>query len=230
MRAGDKAIATDLEARVRLLESKVQELGDREALRDLRYRYHEYINEGQFADIADLFTEDGELEFGHFGRAKSREELRAFFNNFAPSSAPPGSGRPNFSFVIQYIHNHVVEVNGDRATGFSYFEGRPIVDGEAHPVSARYSDEYARTREGWRFSRIHLIPYFFVPHKEGWAQTNGSNSSGGAISRGTNYEAQWRALCPPLRIHGRRLQGCKIAWSGSAREEPGQASVRSDRI
>ena len=119
-------MATDMEARVRELESKVQELTDREALRDLRYRYHEYINEGKFANIAELFTEDGELEFGQLGHAKGREKVGAFFSSLAPSSSPPPAGRPHFSFVKQYIHNHVVEIQGDRATGFSYLEAKPI--------------------------------------------------------------------------------------------------------
>src|SRR5271170_1882290 len=55
--AGGRAMA-DLEARVKELEAKVLELTDREAIRDLRYRYHEYVNEGKFKDIPDLFTED----------------------------------------------------------------------------------------------------------------------------------------------------------------------------
>jgi SnoaL-like domain len=70
---------TDLEARVKELEAKVQELTDREAIRDLRYRYHEYVNEGKFAQIPGLFTDDGELDFAHLGKAKGPEELKRFF-------------------------------------------------------------------------------------------------------------------------------------------------------
>ena len=44
-------MAQDLEVRVKALEATVQELRDREAIRDLRYRYHEYVNEGKFADL-----------------------------------------------------------------------------------------------------------------------------------------------------------------------------------
>lgn len=163
-------MATDLETRLQELEGKVRELTDREALRDLRYRYHEYINEGKFADIADLFTEDGELEFGQLGHAKGREKLTAFFSSLSPSSTPRSGRGPHFSFVKQYIHNHVVEIRGDRATGFSYLEAKPIVNGEAYLVSARYNDEYVRTSSGWRFTRMSLVPHFFVPLKEGWAQ------------------------------------------------------------
>ena len=73
-------MATNLEDKVKDLEAKVAELYDREALRDLRYRYHECINEAQMAAIPDLFTDDGELDFGHLGKAKGREEINKFFS------------------------------------------------------------------------------------------------------------------------------------------------------
>ena len=66
-------MAADLEARVSVLESRVQQLVDTEAIRDLRFRYHEYINEAKFTEIASLFTEDGDLLFG--GRDSRGVEL-----------------------------------------------------------------------------------------------------------------------------------------------------------
>lgn len=164
-------MAADLEARVRELESTVAELKNREALRDLRYRYHEYINEGKFADIVDLFTEDGELEFGPLGKAKGRDGIIAFFKRLGPPSpgAAPSSGGAHFTYVKQYIHNHTLEINGNRARGFSYLEARPVINGEAHMVAGRYDDEYIKTDGGWRFTRMTFTPHFIVPFKEGWA-------------------------------------------------------------
>src|ERR1700676_1593309 len=69
-------MATNLEDKVKELEAKVADLYDREALRDLRYRYHECINEAQMAEIPDLFTEDGELDFGHLGKAKGANKSK----------------------------------------------------------------------------------------------------------------------------------------------------------
>ena len=68
-------MAQDLEARIKELEAKIQELNDREAIRDLRYRYHEYVNEGKMAEIANLFTDDGVLDFGHLGKATGRDAI-----------------------------------------------------------------------------------------------------------------------------------------------------------
>ena len=51
-------MSQDVEARLQALEAKIQDLSDREAVRSLRFRYHECINEGELEAIPDLFTED----------------------------------------------------------------------------------------------------------------------------------------------------------------------------
>ena len=173
-------MAADLEARIKELESKVEELNDREALRNLRYRYHESVNEGKLENIAELFTEDGELEFGPLGHAKGKAKIAEFFRHLGPG-ATPGRG-PHFSFVKQYIHNHVVEIHGDRATGFSYLEAKPIINGEATLVAARYDDDYVKRNGEWRFTRMGLTLHFMVPLREGWAQENRIKVPGGRQS------------------------------------------------
>ena len=165
-------MATDLEARLSALESKVQELVDVEAIRDLRFRYHEYINEAKFGEIASLFTEDGDLLFGHLGNAHGREEINRFFGGLSPKSDDASKNRPpRLSRVRQFIHNHVVEIHGEgAASGFSYLEAKPVYKGESYVVAARYDDEYVRQNGQWKFKKMALTPYFMVPLKEGWAQ------------------------------------------------------------
>jgi ketosteroid isomerase-like protein len=161
----------DLEARVKQLEAKVQEMTDREAIRDLRYRYHEYVNEGKFQEITSLFTEDGELEFAHLGHAKGRAEIQKFFGGIA-GNASGEPQRPRITWVKQFIHNHVIQLHGDHAHGFSYLEAKPIYGGEAFLVAARYDDDYVREKGEWKFKKMGLVPYFMVPLKEGWAQAD----------------------------------------------------------
>jgi hypothetical protein len=161
----------DLEARVKQLEARVQQLDDHEAIRDLRYRYHEYVNEGKFKDIPSLFTDDGELDFAHLGKAKGREALQKFFGGLT-ESAPSSKDRPRITWVKQFIHNHVIHLHGDTGDGFSYLEAKPIYNGEAFLVAARYDDEYVRQNGEWKFKKMGLVPYFMVPFKEGWAQAD----------------------------------------------------------
>jgi hypothetical protein len=164
-------MAGDLETRVQQLEAQVRELTDRELIRDLRYRYHEYVNEGKGADIAQLFSEDGVLDFGHLGKAKGRAEIQRFFRGIrqlAPEQQLEAV--PRITWVKQFIHNHVVQLHGDHGHGFAYLEAKPIFNGEAYLVAARYDDDYVRINGEWKFSRMSLVPYFMVPLKEGWAQ------------------------------------------------------------
>ncbi len=154
-------MAQDIEARIKALEATVQQLSNQEAIRTLRYRYHECINEGKYADIPALFTEDGELDFGYLGHAKGQAELVPFFTQ--------GVSRV-LSFVKQFIHNHMIELQGDRGTGFSYLEAKSVSKGESYLVAARYDDEYVKQNGQWKFKRMRLTPYFTVPLREGWAQ------------------------------------------------------------
>ena len=163
-------MAADLESRVRELENQVRELRDREAIRDLRYRYHEYVNEGRFADIPGLFTVDGELDFAHLGRANGHAEIARFFGALNAKPAAAEMERPRITWVKQFIPNHTIQLNGDRGQGFSYLEAKPIYNGEAFLVAARYDDEYVRQNGEWKFKKMSLVPYFMVPLKEGWAQ------------------------------------------------------------
>jgi hypothetical protein len=163
-------MADDLAARVRELEAKVQNLTDREAIRDLRYRYHEYVNEGKFSAIPDLFTDDGELDFAHLGKAHGRPEILKFFGALNEKPSGAGADRPRITWVKQFIHNHTIRLNGDSGEGFSYLEAKPIYNGEAFLVAARYDDKYVRRNGEWKFSSMSLVPYFMVPLKEGWAQ------------------------------------------------------------
>lgn len=151
---------SDLEARLAALEARVQELTDREAIRSLRFRYHECINSEKLEFIPELFVERGVLDFGYFGRAEGRTQISRFFDR---------TGSP-LTFVRQFMHNHSIEVIGDRGTGYAFLEAKTISAGEAHFVAARYDDEYCRIDGEWKFQKMSLEPYFTVPFSEGWAQ------------------------------------------------------------
>jgi SnoaL-like protein len=163
-------MASDLDAKVKELEAKVQELYDREAVRDLRYRYHEYINEGKFDQIHELFTEDGEIDFAHLGKGKGHEEITRFYSaiNAKPSAADKSF--PRITWVKQFIHNHVVHLHGNTGSGISYMEAKPVFNGESFLVAARIDDEYVKQNGQWKLKKMTLVPYFMVPLKEGWAQ------------------------------------------------------------
>ena len=153
-------MAQDLEERIRALEAQVRELTDIEQIRRLRGRYHEGFNENKSSDIPDLFSDDAELDFGYLGSARGKAEISRFFAG-VPDLLP---------FIKQFIHNHIVDVDGDTGRGFCYLEAKTISRGEAYFVAARYDDEYIRENGSWKFKSMRVTLYFTVPFGEGWAQ------------------------------------------------------------
>ncbi|MDH4145695.1 MAG: nuclear transport factor 2 family protein [Acidimicrobiia bacterium] len=147
--------------RLDAIESQLRRLTDIEELRLLRLRYHDAINENRAPDIPELFTDDGEVDFGYLGRTRGRLKIERFFGNVGDL----------LDSVTQFIHNHVVEVEqgADTASGSSYLEAKSVAKGVAYRVVGRYRDTYRRTPDGWRFARMEFEPLFTLPFDESWA-------------------------------------------------------------
>jgi hypothetical protein len=151
---------SDTEARLVALEAQVQQLSDIEAVRQLRHRYHQCINEGAYEEIPLLFSEDGWLDFSYIGKAAGRAKVAKFFAA-TPKVLP---------FIKQFIHNHVISVEGDRASAVSYMEARTINNDEAFIVAGRYDDDCVRQDGEWKFKSMVFEAYYTLPYNESWAQ------------------------------------------------------------
>ena len=141
------------------LEQRIQRLEDIEECRQLRMRYHINTNDGHFDRMWELFTEDAYVDFGYISKARGHEEIKELFAR-VPRNLP---------LVKQFIHNHLVEVDGDEATGISYLDARYAQNGESVMVAARFDEIYARTADGWRIREFRVTMYFSVPISIGWA-------------------------------------------------------------
>lgn len=141
------------------LRRRVRRLEDIEALRTLRNQYHACINDGRYADIAALFTPDAVVELGYLARY---EGIAAIDRGFR------GMGERERFFIKQFIHSHLVEVEGDRGTGKSYLEARYGRFGVSYLVSGRYDDVYVRQDGRWLFQAMIAEFYYTVPAGVGW--------------------------------------------------------------
>ena len=160
IQAGLARIEARYEERLARIEAELRELRDREAIRELRCRYHECVNQGKWSDIPELFTEDGEMDFGYLGQGRGRAEIARVFD----------AGSRLLPFVKQFIHNHVIQLEGDGGTGVSYLEAKSVSRDQAYVVAGRYDDWYVRENGEWRFARMDFTPYFAIPFDESWAQ------------------------------------------------------------
>lgn len=123
----------------------LQALVDEAAIRDLVRRYAHHVWRRDAAGAAALFAPDAVMETGDRAPLIGRAAILAEY-----TSAFTTSG------FLPFIHNHVIDLQGDRATGTAYIDLRAHVDGRAMEGWGHYDDEYARTPEGWRFARRRL--------------------------------------------------------------------------
>jgi ketosteroid isomerase-like protein len=127
-----------------------------EAISQLIYTYAERIDAGDFAGVAEVFS-DATLTFEGFGDAVSGPE--AIQSLYERTTRRYEDGTPRTKHVMT---NLMVDVSSDgsTATSRSYFTVLQAVPGALtlQPVIAgRYRNAYACTDGAWRFTSVHIV-------------------------------------------------------------------------
>ena len=140
-------------------EMNVRELADREAIRDLARRYAHHVWRQEVPETIELFTEDGEMDTGNAPVLRGRQAiLEAYQGMLGDSQFHP------------FVHNHIVELSGDEATGTCYLDLRATQEGRSMIGSGYYEDRYARIDGVWKFRSRKLTLCYLVPITEGWVE------------------------------------------------------------
>jgi hypothetical protein len=138
------------------IEQRLLVLESIEAIRGLRCRYHELVNEDQVLRLHELFAPDASIAYGGRPEVRGREAIREFFADFPVQTAR------------QFVHNHVVHTDGRTGRGYSYLDGRPVKDGKSFYVVGRFDDEYVRIDDVWFFQRVVLTVHYMIEPGQGW--------------------------------------------------------------
>ncbi len=157
----------ELEARIRVLE-------DIESIRKLKATYcylcDAGLDEKRNRDaLVAHFTENACVDFG-LGPASQftgRAGLEVFFGQVVPGAV---------SFCMHMVHNPIIEVDGDAATGTWYYEA-PTTDAasdRAQWMAGTYEEEYVRESGEWKFASIKTRWKYITPYDEGWARNRGA--------------------------------------------------------
>jgi hypothetical protein len=72
--------------------------------------------------------------------------------------------------ALPCIHNHIIEINGDDATGTCTIEVRITQNNQSIIGSGYYADIYRRVGDQWKFVERHAYFYHFVPLLKGWTE------------------------------------------------------------
>lgn len=150
-----------LHSQIQAIAQRIERLDSIEAIRALRARYHELVNEDAGDRLYELFAPDAVVAYGGRAEVRGQDRIRAFFASFPIQAAR------------QFIHSHVVQVQGDRGTGSSYLDGRPVRDGKSFYVVGRFRRPWVP----WRFrprclrraaTRSAPLPWSFPSQQGAW--------------------------------------------------------------
>jgi hypothetical protein len=167
----------DLEARLRVLEGRIGTLEDVEAIRRLKARYGELVDERYAGgaprgreeleriagEIAELFTEDALWDGGPaLGICQGRSAIRERF------------ARPTLSFSWHYFVKPRIEVAGSEARArWDLLAPCTTAEGRAMWMAGVEDDEYRKQGGRWLHRRMALRVVFMAPHDRGWARRPG---------------------------------------------------------
>jgi SnoaL-like domain len=149
------------------LEERVQLLEDREAIADLQMRYVNYNDGGWNGPthqhpkaVAELFAPDGVWE-GPMNavRAEGPAAIEELFTQFQI-----------IPFIVHFVMNPLIDIDGDHARG----EWHAIVttttpDRQALLTLGKYLNEYVRTADGWKYTRMVFEAAAVSTFEKGWA-------------------------------------------------------------
>ncbi len=159
------------------MDARMQLLLDKDELRELVTLYAHRIVTQDWRGIAELFTEDGVLDYSDvatFARpAQATAAQRAagsdlvFVGRQAIAGFLPAVGRLE---VKAFFTNHLVRVTGDDAVGICFFDNRVTQQGESVIGAGRMFDEYRKVAGRWRLAYRRQELFYFTGLKEGWAE------------------------------------------------------------
>jgi uncharacterized protein (TIGR02246 family) len=128
------------------------DLVDELEIRAVVHRYADASSRRDSADVASVFTSDGEWHSPAMGTHQGRDAVAAFF----------AAMLQGWNAFIQGLLSGVVVLDGadpDRATGRWFVEETGQQSGGANlTVSGVYHDEYVRDAGTWRISRRRYDP------------------------------------------------------------------------
>ena len=141
------------------LEARIQVLEDKEAIRELTAKYCYAVVAQDSQALLNMFTEDGEFSMPPDFDFRGRAQLAQLYQDKIEEVGP----KP-------FIQNHVIQIDGDRATGNCAVEIRLVEEGKAVTACGHYNDTYRRVNGVWKFAKRHFELYHWVPLAEGWGR------------------------------------------------------------
>lgn len=141
------------------LQKRIEALEDRNAIQEVTAQYCFATNGKNISDTLKIFHEKAELDVAPWGHFTGKEGLEKFF-----------VGIWSIASDLQHLtHNHVIKINGDRATGICHFEATLTIGGKPLICAGIYDDNLVKEKGIWYIMKRIIKMDYLVPLNEGWA-------------------------------------------------------------
>jgi hypothetical protein len=148
------------------LEHRIRVLEDIESIKKLKAMYCYLVDAEKWDELYTHFADAARVDFGPFGSFEGHEGLKNFFGGVVAGS---------LSFAMHMVHDPIIEIKGNRATGKWYFEVPATARAENRAVwlAGMYEEEYVKEAGEWKFDLIKAKFNYATPYDEGWVKTPG---------------------------------------------------------
>lgn len=127
----------------------LQYLLDLESIKQLRYEFSWCLESSLPDELADLFTADGVVDVGPWGRMVGQDAIRRGYGRAYRDAEP-------FT-AMHAVTNPRIKIDGDKSTGTWYLLDCVLSD-DVSPVKviAIYDEDYRKIDGQWKIARLTL--------------------------------------------------------------------------
>ena len=130
---------------------RLQILEDKDAIKDLHREYVYNLNNQQWVQMADSFTDDAILKLYRHPLCRGRQQIRDYFVENM-SKVNTGMGRDSHFATMP-----VIEINGDTAKGhwmLYILIADPVTGNALKWKYGRYESTYEKIKGQWKFKQL----------------------------------------------------------------------------
>lgn len=138
-------------------QDRLRKVEDELAIGQLRARYCHLLDDMQWPEFVNLFTEDG--VFQGLSKVQGHGALMHFFGTEVPQIAER---------FWHFCTNGTIDIQGDTATGRISMYYISITKGVSYVSAGHYDDVVVRVNGEWKFKSRVITFYFYSKESEGF--------------------------------------------------------------
>ena len=167
--AATPVAAQEFDAEIAALTLRVERLEGTRAVKKLQRAFGYYVDRGLWQDAADLFADDGTIEFGSDGVYAGKERIREYLRRLHGGQEGLIYGQLNEWVTLQ----PAITVAADGASATARWRDLGMTGQYKRHAEWRdgiYENTYVREGGVWKIKSLRLAVNFVAPYERGWAR------------------------------------------------------------